>query len=75
MSVKIIATKGCSHCQDLQHELSGIGITFEVVFVEEHPDVVAAYGIRHSPSILVNDKVVFRGQPTPLELRQFFSKD
>lgn len=75
MNVKIVATKSCSHCLSLQHELRDIGIPFEVLFVEEHPDVVVAHGIRHSPNILVNDKVVFRGQPTPHELRDFFGKN
>jgi predicted thioredoxin/glutaredoxin len=75
MNVKIIATKGCSHFQSLQHELRDMGVLCEVLFVEEHPDLVATYSIRHSPNILVNDEVVFRGQPTPLELRQFFGKD
>jgi len=74
MNVKIIATKGCSHCQGLQHELRDMGITFEVLLVEEHPDVVVTHGILHSPNVLVNDEVVFRGLPTPLELRQFFNK-
>ncbi|WP_018079096.1 glutaredoxin family protein [Thiobacillus denitrificans] len=73
MNVKIIATKGCSHCTGLQHELKDMGIPFEVLLVEEHPDVIKRHDIRHSPNILVNDEVVFRGQPTPLELREFFS--
>lgn len=74
MNVKIVATKSCSHSLNLQHELRDIGIPFEVLFVEEHPDMVVAHSIRHSPNILVNDEVVFRGQPTQHELRQFFGK-
>ncbi|OZA22351.1 MAG: thioredoxin family protein [Hydrogenophilales bacterium 17-61-9] len=74
MNVKIVATKGCSHCLGLQHELRDMGVVCEVLFVEDHPDVVATHGIRHSPNILVNDKVVFRGQPSPRELRHFFGK-
>ncbi len=74
MNIKILATKNCSHCASLQHELRDIGIPFEVLYVEEHPEVVAANGIRHSPNILVDDVVVFRGQPLPQELRAFFRK-
>ena len=73
MDVKIIATRSCSHSQGLQHELRDMGISFEVLIVEDHPDVVATHGIRHSPNILVNDEVVFRGQPTPLELHKIFN--
>ncbi len=75
MNVKIVATKSCSHRLDLQHELSEMGIPFEVLFVEEHPDVVATYSIRHSPNLLVNDEIVFRGQPSAHELREFFNKN
>jgi len=74
MDVKIVATKSCSHRLSLQHELDELGIPFEVLFVEEHPGVVVTHSIRHSPTLLVNDEVVFRGQPTPLELRQFFNR-
>lgn len=41
-----------------------------MLFVEDEPDVVMAHAIRHSPNLLVNDEGVFRGQPTPHELRR-----
>lgn len=72
MDVKIVATHACSHCQALLHELRDMGIACEVWFVEDHPEIVALHGIRHSPNLLVDGKVVFRGQPSPLELRQLF---
>ncbi|MFA5172115.1 MAG: thioredoxin family protein [Sulfuriferula sp.] len=74
MNVKIVATKSCIHSLSLQQELRDIGIPFEVLFVEDHPDLVVAHAIRHSPNLLVNDEIVFRGQPTSHELRQFFGK-
>ena len=74
MDVKIVATKACSHCRGLQHELKDMGVVCELLFVEEHPEIVERHSIRHSPNLMVNGKVVFRGQPTPLELRHFFGK-
>lgn len=74
MDVKIIATRSCSHRLDLERELNEMDIPHEVLFVEEHSDMVVKYSIRHSPNLLVNDEVVFRGQPSPQELRQFFSQ-
>ena len=74
MDVKIVVTKNCSHSLGLQHELRDIGIPFEIIFVEEHPDFALTHGIRHSPNLLVDDVVIFRGQPTPLELRAFFTE-
>jgi hypothetical protein len=74
MNVKIVATKSCSHRLSLQHELGDLEIPFEVLFVEEHPDLIVTYNIRHSPNLLVNDEVVFRGQPSVHELREFFQQ-
>lgn len=73
MSVKIIATKTCSHCPNLERELRDLGIRYEVVFVEEHPETITRYGIRHSPNLVVEEQVVFRGQPSEHELRAFFA--
>lgn len=64
MSVKIIATKTCSHCPNLERELCDLGIPYEVVYVEEHPEVIGRYGIRHSPNLVIDEQVVFRGQPS-----------
>lgn len=75
MNVKIIATKSCSHRLSLRQELRDKGIPFEMLFVEGEPDMVMAHAIRHFPNLLVNDEGVFRGQPTPHELRrEFFGK-
>ena len=74
MDVKIVATKSCSHCLGLQHELRDIGIPFQIIFIEEHPNFARTHGIRHSSNLLVKDEVIFRGQPTPHELRAYFTK-
>ncbi len=73
MNVKIIATKSCSHRPNLERELKELGIAYELVFVEDQPDVTARYGIRHSPNLVVDEKVVFRGHPSTGELKQIFS--
>jgi predicted thioredoxin/glutaredoxin len=73
MRVKIIATKTCSHYPNLARELRDLGVAHEVVFVEEQPETVARYGIRHSPNLVVEEEVVFRGQPSERELRAFFA--
>jgi hypothetical protein len=46
MNVKIVATKSCRHSLNVQHELRDMDIPFEVLFVEDHPDVVMAHDIR-----------------------------
>lgn len=72
MNVKIIASHGCKHCQNIEREFRDLRIVYEVLYVEEHPEVVARHGIRHSPNIMVDDEVVFRHQPSEGELRAFF---
>lgn len=73
MDVKIVATKTCSHCPNLERELKDLGIDYEVLRVEDHPEVAEKYGIRHSPNLVVDDEVVFRSQPSEQELKEFFA--
>ncbi len=72
MKVTIIATRSCSHRPNLEHELRDLGVIYELLFVEDHPEVVTRYGIRHSPNLVVDGEVIFRGQPTESELKRCF---
>jgi len=38
--------------------------------VEAEPDMVKKYNIRHSPNLIVDGEVKFRGQPSEQELRE-----
>jgi len=75
MNVRIIATRGCSHCRNLERELKDLAILYEVLFVEDHPEIVQRYSIRHSPNLVVDEEVVFRRQPTEGELRALFKSN
>ena len=66
MDVKLIATRTCTHRPNL--ERAAIGVPYELVFVDE-PQVAAAYHIRKSPTVVVNEEVIFSGQPSEGELR------
>ncbi len=70
MDIFIIATKSCSHCKNLQKELSDLGVECEIYTAEEHPELVDKYQIRHSPNLIVDEEVVFRRQPTEAELKE-----
>lgn len=71
MDIFIIATKTCSHCANLKHELEDLGYRCEIKYAEEdHPDLVEHFQIRHSPNLVVNDEVVFQRQPTEGELKE-----
>ena len=73
MDVMIIATKGCTHCINLRHELDDLGIEYHLVYVEDAPELADRLGIRHSPNLVVNDEVKFRRLPTVHELRECLS--
>lgn len=72
MDVMIIATKACTHRRNLEKELGSLRIPYRVCFVEDCADLVQRFGIRHSPNLVVDDEVVFRKQPTEVELHAFF---
>jgi glutaredoxin len=74
MEVQIIATHECRHRLDLERELLELGIPFDLVFVEDNEDLVRRYQIRHSPNLVIDGVVVFRGQPTEGQLRDLFAK-
>ena len=72
MDVLIIATKACTHRVGLEQELDVMQIEHRVCFVEDCPDLVDKFGIRHSPNLVVDDELVFRTQPTKAELLAYF---
>ncbi|VAW50364.1 hypothetical protein MNBD_GAMMA05-1385 [hydrothermal vent metagenome] len=73
MNVKVLATKNCSHCFNFCNELDNLGIDHQVYYCDDEPELVKKYNIRHSPNLVVDETVVFRKQPTELELKQFFN--
>jgi rhodanese-related sulfurtransferase/glutaredoxin len=75
MNVMIIATKDCTHRQNMEKELEFLGIPYHLHFVEDHADLAAKFSIRHSPNLIVDGAVVFRRQPTGTELRALFSAE
>lgn len=70
MNVMILATRNCSHYPNLSRELDDLGIGHEITFVEDRPKLAEQYAIRHSPNLLVDGKVVCRGQPSERQLRE-----
>lgn len=70
MKVQIIATHQCTHRANLEHELNDLGVSYEVLYVEDNPELAGRYQIRHSPNLLVDEQLVCRGQPTESQLRE-----
>ncbi|MFZ1539785.1 MAG: hypothetical protein WAT23_20680 [Chromatiaceae bacterium] len=72
MDVMIIATKACAHRKNLEKELERLQIPYHTCFVEDCVDLVQKFGIQHSPNLVVDGEVVFRKQPTEVELHAYF---
>ena len=69
MNVKYIATKTCSHRPTMEKELRELGVNYKVIYVEEDPDAITTYAMRHSPNLIIDDEVVCRGLPSEGELK------
>jgi len=72
VDVLIIATKGCSHCRNFSKELDDIGIKHQVKYAEDEIELCQSLAIRHSPNLIVDGDIIFRGQVDEAELRDFF---
>ena len=68
MNVKIIATRACSHRPNLERELHELGVSYQLLFAEDQPELAERLNIRHSPNLVIDGAVVFRGQPSDSEL-------
>lgn len=73
MDVKLVVTKTDFCTPNLEFEMQNIGVNYNVEYIENHPELVSNYSIRHSPSIFVDGSLAFRYQPTQGELSRYFS--
>lgn len=73
MDVMIVATRQCAHYPNLSKELDALNVPHRIVFVEDDPELAQKLEIRHSPNVVVDGKVVFRGQPSEAELRNLLN--
>lgn len=71
MKVKLAVTHTCHHCPIIEKELKQRDIPYEVLYVEEHPDIVQRFGLKRSPNLIADEKLIFNGMPELAELRRF----
>lgn len=73
MSIQLFCTRGCTHRPNLERELKHIGVAYELIFVEDQPDLAVRLRIRHSPTLVMDDQVLCIGQPTEGHLKQLLT--
>ncbi len=57
MKITLLNSKTC-HCSDLEQELNALGFSYERFFVEDNPELAERFGIRHCPTLIVDEKRV-----------------
>jgi small redox-active disulfide protein 2 len=77
MIIKVLGT-GCSNCKSLekatQVAVSEMGISAEVIKVEDIQGIMA-YGVLRTPALVIDEKVVLYGKvPSVKELKEIIQK-
>jgi len=63
MKIKIVATKTCTHRPKLEEQLQDSRLKYEVTYFEDHPELIEKYGLKTSPLLIIDEKVVSVGMP------------
>lgn len=63
MKITIAATKTCNHRPILEQQLQDVGLQYEVMYFEDHPELIEKYGLKTSPLFIVDNIVVSAGIP------------
>lgn len=57
MKITLLTNKLC-HCVDVEQELEALGFDFERCDVEDDPALAERFGIRHCPTLIVDEQRV-----------------
>ncbi|MDA3883126.1 MAG: thioredoxin family protein [Bacteroidales bacterium] len=63
MNIIIAATKTCNHRPILEEQLQEAGLEYEVMFFEDHPELMDKYNLKTSPLFIVDEEIVSVGMP------------
>lgn len=57
MKITLVTSKTC-HCADIEQELRVLGFSYERCDVEDQPELAQRFGIRHCPTLIVDERRV-----------------
>ena len=75
MNIKIAATKTCTHRPKLEEQLQDAGLQYELLYFEDHPELIETYKLKSSPLLIVDDKVVSVGMPEHSQITELKNKN
>jgi glutaredoxin len=58
MNIKLITTKTCMHSHAIELELRDLGLEYELIYAEEHPEIVSQFCIRHASVLIIDEQRV-----------------
>lgn len=54
MDIKLLTTRTC-HCSNIEQELRDLELVYERCYVEEHPELVERFKVRHCPVLIIDE--------------------
>lgn len=54
MEILIAVTKTCPNRIFLEHELQNAWLPYQLIYFEEHPELLEKYQLEHSPLLIVD---------------------
>lgn len=75
MKITLLTNKMC-HCVDVEQELDVLGFEFERCDIEVNPGVAERFGVRHCPTLIVDERrVIPIDEHNVSRLRQLLAAD
>lgn len=68
--VEILSTPGCASCKAVEKMLDEMNVTYEIIDVTQHPEMLEKYPVLTAPGIVINGKLEFSGVPDREELKK-----
>lgn len=57
MKIMLLTNRQC-HCVDVEQGLEALGLRYTRRDLEDHPDIAQRFGIRHCPTLIVDERRV-----------------
>lgn len=75
MKIILLTSKTC-HCVEVEKELNVLGFNYERCDVEEYPELAQQFGVRHCPTLIVDDdRVIPIDEDNATQLRQLLTAE
>jgi len=75
MKILLLTSKTC-HFIDVEKELNVLGLSYERFDVEDHPELVWRFSVRHCPTLIVDEhRVIPIDENNAAQLRQLLTAD